>query len=106
MSRTLEIETGKDIVQAPHAVKQANPPVRKSGCVNLKTRITLKGLRMYNAFGSGERRIPDIGNGPKRPLRYKICYRANLLKIITIMLKLQTMRYKICCRHNLLLSLG
>jgi hypothetical protein len=29
--RTLEIETGKNIAQAPHAVKQANPPVRKSG---------------------------------------------------------------------------
>jgi len=72
LSRTLEIETGKNIAQVPHAVKQANPPARKSGCANPKTRITLKGLRMYNAFRNGGGRIPDIGNGPNPELRYKI----------------------------------
>jgi hypothetical protein len=70
--RTLEIGTGKGIAQEPHAGKQVRLPVRRDGCVNRKTEITLKALRMWNVFGNGERKTLDTGNGPKPKLRYKI----------------------------------
>jgi len=72
LSRTLEIGTGRGIAQEPHAGRQAKSPARKDGCVNRKAETTLKVLRTWSVFGSGEREIPDIGDALKPKLRYKI----------------------------------
>jgi hypothetical protein len=104
--RTLVKKANISTAKKTNAEKPVRPPVKRSGSINQKTGITFAVQTMSNVSRNGERRIRGIGNGQKRPLRYKICYRNNPLKIIAITVKIQAMRYKICYYRNPPLSLG